>query len=147
MYFSMGAHPAFHCEMGDRIVMDEPESSGAYRIRAIGSRTAEKDPVFANSREVVIEPHSFDLDALIFDDLRSDGATLVRANGRNVHVGFGGAPCLGIWAKPGAPFVCIEPWYGIDDRNDAGHDFTRKEQIRTLEPGEEFVFPVTVRAV
>ena len=25
------------------------------------------------------------------------------------------SPHLGIWAKPGAPFVCIEPWFSYND--------------------------------
>ena len=24
-------------------------------------------------------------------------------------------PYLGIWAKPGAPYVCLEPWQGLAD--------------------------------
>ena len=102
-------------------------------------------PVFENSRELVITPDVFAEDALIFDGLKSKGATVVKTDGRNVHVDFGGAPCLGIWAKPGAKYVCIEPWYGIDDRFDAQHDFTRKERICSLEAGKEFVFPVTIQ--
>lgn len=144
MYFSIGAHPGFQCEMGDRIVMDEPETASAWRLDENALRGPAREPVFDNSREITVTPTVFANDALIFDTLRSSGATLVRANGRNVHVDFGGAPCLGLWAKPGAPYVCIEPWYGIDDRYDAGHDFTQKERICQLEPGEPFVFPVTI---
>jgi len=100
--------------------------------------------VFDNSRDVVITPDVFAADALIFDGLKSKGCTLERADGRKIHVDFGGAPCLGLWAKPVAPYVCIEPWYGIDDMFDAGHDFANKERILSLEPGQEFVFPVTI---
>ena len=32
MYFSLGAHPGFQCQMGDRIVMDEPETEEAFRF-------------------------------------------------------------------------------------------------------------------
>ncbi len=64
-----------------------------------------------------------------------------------MHVDFGGAPCLGVWAKPGAKYVCIEPWYGIDDRFNAAHDFPHKEQILSLAPSSTFAFPVTTRCV
>ena len=90
---------------------------------------------------------AFENDALIFDGLKSKGASLIRQNGKSVHVDFGGAPCLGIWAKPGASYVCIEPWYGIDDRYNAGHDFTKKERICALSAGCEFVFPVTITTI
>ena len=144
MYFSLGAHPGFQCQMGDKVVMDEIETADAFKLDANGLRAEKTQPVFRESKEIVIEPDTFAEDALIFDGLKSKGATVVKADGRNVHVDFGGAPCLGIWAKPGAPYVCIEPWYGIDDRYNAGHDFTKKERICALEAGAEFVFPVEV---
>ena len=144
MYFSLGAHPGFQCAMGDQIVLDEVETAGAYRLDKDFLRGPELEPVFANSRELTITPDIFARDALIFDGLRSRGASLIRQNGRSVHVDFGGAPCLGIWAKPGAPYVCIEPWYGIDDAWNADGDFAHKERICALEAGQEFLFPVTI---
>lgn len=144
MYFSIGAHPGFRCAMGDKVVMDETETAAAFRLNENGLRAAEQTPVFDHSREVVVTPDVFAADALIFDGLQSGGCTLQRANGRRIHVDFGGAPCLGLWAKPGAPYVCIEPWYGIDDMYNAHHDFAKKERILTLEVGKEFVFPVTI---
>lgn len=144
MYFSIGAHPGFNCDMGDKLVMDEPEIAGAYQFDANFLRKKETMPVFDNSREFEITPTVFDNDALVFDGLISRGCTLVRANGKNVHVDFGGAPCLGIWAKPAQPYVCIEPWYGIDDICDADHDIARKHRICVLPAGGEFIFPVTI---
>ena len=144
MRFSLGAHPDFQCEMGDRIVMDAEETAGAFLLGESGLRGSEQIPVFDHSRQIVLAPDTFARDALIFDGLKSRGAALVRWNGRNVHVDFGGAPCLGLWAKPGAEYVCIEPWYGVDDRWDADGDFEHKERIQSLEPGAEFAFPVAV---
>ena len=145
MYFSIGAHPAFQIELGDRVVMDEEETRGAYRLGSDMLRKKELTPVFDHSREIVVTRETFLGDALIFDGLKSGGASVVRANGKNVHVDFGSAPCLGVWAKPGAKYVCIEPWYGIDDNWDADGDFIRKPYILSLDPGQEFVFPVTIR--
>ncbi len=144
MYFSIGAHPGFQCAMGDRVILDEAETASAFRLNENGLRGAETLPVFDQSQELVVTPTVFQQDALIFDGLRSKGATLHRQNGRHLHVDFGGAPCLGLWAKPGAEYVCIEPWYGIDDRWNADQDFTAKERICRLEGGEEFVFSLTV---
>ncbi len=144
MYFSLGAHPGFQCAMGDCIVMDEPETAAAFKLDENFLLGAVQQPVFASSRELVITPELFCENALIFDGLRSGGCTLRRTNGRSVHVDFGGAPCLGIWAKPAAPYVCIEPWYGIDDAWDAGGEIARKHRIQSLATGDEFTFTVTV---
>lgn len=100
MRFSLGAHPGFQCEMGDRIVMDAEETTGAFLLGESGLRGSEQIPVFDHSRQIVLAPDTFARDALIFDGLKSRGAALVRRNGRNVHVDFGGAPCLGLWASP-----------------------------------------------
>jgi galactose mutarotase-like enzyme len=45
---------------------------------------------------------------------------------------------LGIWAKPKANFVCIEPWIGIADHENTDGDFLKKEGSKLLEPGENF---------
>jgi len=146
MYFSLGAHPAFAIDLYDRVVLDAPETLDAWQLDENALRAQRQLPVFDNSRELVITPEIFENDALIFDGLKSRGASVIRKNGRNVHVAFD-APCLGIWAKPAAPYVCIEPWHGIDDRYDAGHDFTRKERIVALAAGDEWVFPVEITAI
>ncbi len=144
MYFSIGAHPAFRIALGDKVVMDREETLGAYKLGADFLRAKTLQPVFDHSRELVITEELFKEDALIFDGMVSRGATVMRADGHHVHVDFGGAPTLGIWAKPGAPYVCIEPWYGIDDSCDAGRDIKKKYRILALGAGETFVFPVTV---
>ena len=114
MYFSLGAHPAFAIALGDKVVLDEAETLDAFKLDENYLRGKVQQPVFDNSRELVITAETFAKDALIFDGIKSKGASVIRANGKNVHVAFD-APCLGIWAKPAAPYVCIEPWHGIDD--------------------------------
>jgi len=51
---------------------------------------------------------------------------------------FPGFPFLGIWAARNADFVCIEPWCGIADSTDTDQQFTGKEGIQCLAPGETF---------
>jgi galactose mutarotase-like enzyme len=47
-------------------------------------------------------------------------------------------PYLGIWAKPNAPFVCIEPWVGMADFTDANGEILQKRGMVILAIGEEF---------
>ncbi|MCF6222475.1 MAG: hypothetical protein L3J34_01975 [Flavobacteriaceae bacterium] len=51
---------------------------------------------------------------------------------------FGDFPYLGIWAKPNAPYVCIEPWLGIADSIDADRELTHKEGLIKLETKKGF---------
>ena len=81
----------------------------------------------------------FSKDALIFKDLKSTFITLKNKKGdHSIKVNFKGFPYLGIWSKAGAPFVCIEPWYGIADKKNFEGDFKEKEGINELVKGEKF---------
>ena len=42
---------------------------------------------------------------------------------------------LGLWTKPGAPFICIEPWHGITDSQAYAGDFMEKPGIFILKAG------------
>ena len=57
---------------------------------------------------------------------------------------FGKVPFVGLWAKPGAPFVCIEPWHGICDSPDVSGKIEEKPYINRLAAGEEFRFEYSV---
>src|SRR5271165_6366181 len=50
--------------------------------------------------------------AIIFDQLASRRIDYVAPSGRSVTVEFPCMPHLGLWSKPGAGFICIEPWQG-----------------------------------
>ncbi len=136
MPFSIGGHPAFRCEIGDRLVFSERETALAQKLNHNAYlETAEE--VFHGSNELVITKNIFDNDALIFEGLRSDSVTL-ESPAYRIKVDLGGCPYLGIWAKPGAPYVCIEPWFGIDDHVGDDTDFYHKKGVITLAPEETF---------
>ncbi len=43
---------------------------------------------------------------------------------------------LGIWSKPGAAFLCVEPWHGLADPVGYDRDFLDKPFLMRLQPGE-----------
>ena len=45
---------------------------------------------------------------------------------------------LGVWQAKDAPFVCIEPWHGLADRDGYDGEFKDREGIVRLAPGEAF---------
>jgi galactose mutarotase-like enzyme len=55
-------------------------------------------------------------------------------------VRFDDFPHLGIWTKPGADFVCIEPWQGHSSSTDFNGNFADKPGIITLDVGEQRVW-------
>lgn len=140
MYFSIGAHPAFNCALGDRLVFEKAETLNSLRIDTDSLLTDAHDRILTDSRELPITEHLFDRDALIFENVRSDFVTLERQDGSAVRFHFGKAPFLAVWAKPAAPFVCIEPWYGVNDGYTPTADFSEKRGIVALPAGERFSF-------
>ena len=54
-------------------------------------------------------------------------------------------PYLGIWSKPGAHFVCIEPWFNTADKVSSNGIFEEKEDLIELEPNQEFEAHYTVK--
>lgn len=144
MYFSIGAHPGFCCAMGDMLIFEREEPLRPYRLT--GEMLLSQAPEASYGEGVLeITPELFEEDALIFRDLASRSVQLVRQDGeRGVTVRYGDAPCLGIWAKPGAPYVCIEPWYGADDHAGVSGVLSEKPYIQVLTPGGRFEFPVLI---
>ncbi len=138
MYFSIGAHPAFACKPGDIIEFEEPETIFTERIDKTNMLIDAKFPCLENEKEIVITKEIFEPDALILSGMKSKK---LRIKGENeVEFTFGDCPVLGIWAKPGAPYVCIEPWYGINDSHEVKKDISEKREIRSLEAGKTFAF-------
>lgn len=147
MYFSLGAHPGFRCGMGDYIEFPEDETAYAYKLDdETKLSTEEKIEQGVCDHKLTVTEDIFAHDALIFEGLRSDHVTLYCGGKKRATVDFGNAPCLGIWAKPGAKYVCIEPWYGIDDAPSATGILSGKKQIVRLAPGGCFRFPMTITA-
>ena len=139
MYFSIGAHPAFNCKLGDIIEFETPETICTERIDKTNMLIDEKFPLLNNEKEIVITKEIFEPDALILSGMKSKK---LRLKGENeIEFTFGDCPVLGIWAKPGAPYVCIEPWHGINDSHEVKKDISEKREICSLESGEKFIFP------
>ncbi len=95
-------------------------------------------------RRLMLDDALFIDDVLIFDDIRSRTVTLGAGTGPRLAVHYPTAPYLGLWTKPGAPFICIEPWYGITDPAGFTGDFGDKPGVFTLAPGEVKTMPMTI---
>lgn len=140
MYYSFGAHPAFNCEIGDYLEFQNNEDLLTERIDHESILIEEKFPVEIKDKKITITDDIFKDDALILSGYSSKYITLGSINHkRTVKFNFD-SPLLGIWAKPGAPYVCIEPWWGVNDNYDKKSDLSEKRAIMTLKAGENASF-------
>ncbi len=142
MYFSVGAHPGFNCEIGDVLEFEQEEDAVVNEMIDEDSILYDRHfPSPIDGKIFTISAHIFDKDAHVLSHLKSKSCTLKHQHSaETVEFTFGDAPYLGLWAKPGAPYVCIEPWYGINDNRDRKADFSQKRAIEQLAPGEAFTF-------
>ncbi len=148
MPFSLGAHPAFACnwQAGDAITdyyleFEKLETSSYVQFNGV-ALGRKRHACLQQSRQLLLTETMFDIDSLIFDDLKSEAITLRSHKAASaeqwVRVEYAGFPYMGIWSKPKAPYICIEPWYGVDDYEDASGDVMEKEGVQILPPHTQF---------
>lgn len=137
MYFSLGAHPGFFAAAGDRLIFDAPGRMRVRRLERRGHLLLPWDGETAGG-EILLRPELFDRDAMILEALAARAATLRRRDGTRLRIDYGDVSFLGLWSMPGKgmPYVCVEPWLGVDDPVDADGDIRRKRAIERLQPGE-----------
>ena len=142
MPFSIGCHEAYNLPGPiDECFLEfeKTETADPRLINAKGMVSTETVAVLKNTRTLPLSKTLFDRDVLIFLDVKSQKVTLGAKNSpRRLTVEFAGFPHLGIWAKPAAPFVCIEPWFGHTDPEQPYGDIWKKPGIIPLEAGKTF---------
>jgi galactose mutarotase-like enzyme len=149
---SFGFHPAFRWPLpwggrrGDhKLVFAEDEPAPIRRIdTSTGLVLPEPRPTPVEGRELAMRDDLFVEDALIFDRPRSRSVRFGVPGGRMLRIDFTDLPLLGVWTKPGAPFLCIEPWQGLADPQAYQGEFRDKPYVVELAPGESRVFGMTV---
>ena len=144
LWFSIGGHPAFALKPGEtladyRLAFQRRETARRYLLTdgLFDGRTA---PVLTDADVLPLDERTFAEDALVFKNLDSEWVALCnRAGDHRVALHFAGFPFLGVWSRSAtAGFVCLEPWHGLSDHQQAGGELTEKEGIRTLAAGQVF---------
>ena len=112
------------------IAMELSEQAGGYL-------SGEKIPYAQKVRTLPLSHEMFENDSLLFDGLRSRRITLLHGEKEVVTVDFAPFDHLLLWTKPGAPYLCIEPWNGLPDSADSDGDLSRKAGILCVGAGQE----------
>lgn len=145
LYYSIGGHPGFCVKqnVGSRLVFQGQET---LRRAAIDPETAGVDVEHLEILKLeqgvyVVDEHTFDRDALIFDYGQVKQVSLEEADGtRLVTLRCPDALSVGIWSPMGkqAPFICLEPWIGRCDNSGFRGELREKFDVQSLEPGGSF---------
>lgn len=146
MLFSVGGHPAFAVPLVKgtsyedySLRFNREETTGRWPIQQDGRIGKTPEPLLQHTKELPLTKALFEKDAIVLKHLASDSVELSSdKTPHGLRFSFAGFPYLGIWAAPGADFVCIEPWCGIADSVENDGDFEHKEGINALLPAETF---------
>jgi galactose mutarotase-like enzyme len=118
---SFGFHPAFAWPLpygrdrGDHRIVFEADEGPLRSLTAGGLIKPEDRPSPLEGRTLHLADDLFTDDALIWDPVASRRVTYGASDGPQLAVEFPDTGKLGIWTRPGAHYVCIEPWHGIAD--------------------------------
>ncbi|MFB3170076.1 aldose 1-epimerase family protein [Neobacillus sp. 179-C4.2 HS] len=149
MYFSIGAHPAFRIPLVENETIEDyhlnftPAANKNVMEYELRNSLIHEKGIVNNLSTIQLKNALFANDALIYSNI--DRLALVsKQSSHGVEVIFQGFPFVGIWSKyiePDgtiAPFVCIEPWYGIADTYDTTGNLKEKFGVNKLGAGETF---------
>lgn len=147
MPIGLGSHPAFKIDQDDlkrgnyylEFAEEETRAHFLYLIDGLVGTEYAKN-ILEENRRISLNEHTFDNDAIIVKGIQNKKINLKNSRTRKtvLTMDFNGWPYLGIWSKPGAPFICLEPWMSTADRINSTNVFAKKPDMITLTPGEEF---------
>jgi galactose mutarotase-like enzyme len=138
---SFGAHPAFNWPLlpglpkeSYSLIFEEPELAPIRRLSGgLMRRAAEPSP--ARGRVLPLTDRLFEADAVILDAPASRSVRFAGPSGPSLDLAWSGFRELGIWSKPSAPFLCIEPWRGFASPIDFDGAFVDKPGLMLIAPG------------
>lgn len=139
-WYGLGAHEAYATPGGldtYTIEFDEVECLANYQL---DDGLLMKEPVILaqNTNKLPLKTELFSKSALVFCTLKSRGVNLVSSqHERKIRVEFPDHGALMLWNKPGADYICIEPWTNAPDFLDSDMQIDHKLGCIRLDPGRE----------
>lgn len=147
--FGIGFHPAFLWPLPGadgkphEVILDNGGEPGVIQLEGgLIGRTLPTSPFKAG--RLTLKPDLFANDALIFPEDAGTGLTFQAEDGPSLHFTFENLPNIALWQKPGAPFLCIEPWHGMAAHAGGTAELVERPYTVALPAGEEMRFGFTV---
>jgi galactose mutarotase-like enzyme len=140
---SFGFHPAFawplpygRLRAEHRIIFSSDEPGDI--VELADGLFAAKRPSPLDGKVLHLTDELFADNALIWNPVASQSVTYGAADGPQLRIDFPDTLYLGIWTKPGAAFVCVEPWHGHADPAGFDGDFRTKPGVFEVAPGADW---------
>lgn len=148
---SFGFHPGFRWPLAPGFAkeahvlgFDADDRLDVLRARD-GLILPESSPVELKGGVLPLSERLFDQGAMVLVSPRSRNIRFAAPGAPfAIDVGFRNLPALGLWMKPGAGFLCIEPWAGHADPVGFDGDILDKPGIVAIAPGAEASFAMAI---
>jgi len=139
---SIGYHPGFRWPLpygqaraAHYLEFAADQGESIRRLDSSGLLAAAPHPTPVANRRLALNDALFQNDVVIFDELHGHSVTYGADKGPRIRVSYPDATYLGLWTRPGAGFICIEPWHGIADEAGFTGELAAKLGVFTLAPG------------
>ncbi len=148
MPFQLGYHPAFSWPLpGAEAQVHEVRLSGDAEPKLArlhnGLLSNQRQPSPFKAGRLRLDPTQFAEDAMVFPEGTGERLTYGVEGGSRIEVTWMGLPNLALWTKPGAPFLCIEPWHGVAAKEGGGNELSHRPYAMVLKPGSSSAFSYT----
>ncbi|MFV0557208.1 MAG: aldose 1-epimerase family protein [Enterococcus sp.] len=156
MFFSIGGHPAFNVPLEEGLSFEDyylsfsPKKS-RLKLPLDGMYVnLEQRTLGQTNTNFALDHQLFKNDALIYETKGLNSIAICSEKSKHsVRLSYNNLPYVGIWSPypKEAPFVCIEPWAGIADTQDASGNLIEKLGIQQLAGREIFQtkYAITVK--
>jgi galactose mutarotase-like enzyme len=139
---SIGFHPGFRWPLpygksraAHFIEFEADEPAPVRRINPDGLLSPEAHATPIVNRRLALHDDLFRQDVLILDRVNSRAVRYGADGAPKIEVRFPDSQYLGIWTRPGAELICIEPWQGVTDPAGFDGDFFQKPGVFVVPPG------------
>ncbi len=141
---SLGLHPAFAWPLPGAagrphvVALDSQSEPPARRLDGDGLTLPEAEPSVFRKGRMALRPESFDRGAVFHEGGWGRGVTFGVEGGPEIRIETEGFPYLGLWSRPGAPFLCIEPCAGLAPVAGTGDALDDRPGLTHIPPGGQF---------
>lgn len=143
--FRWPLHPSFPKD-SHRIKFEVPESAPIRRL-VDGFLVEELHPARLEERTLALNDELFTHDTLVFEQLRSHKVRYDAPGSPVLEFAWEGFQNLAIWGKPGAGFLCIQPWRGMPGTASLDGEFSERPGMTLIPPGQRRAYRYTVSVI
>lgn len=147
--FGIGFHPAFLWPLPGAegkphsVILDNGAEPGVVQLEdGLIGKTLPTSPF--KSGRLELKHALFDNDALIFPEGAGNALAFAADGGPSLAFTFENLPNIALWQKPGAPFLCVEPWHGMAAHAGGTSELVERPYTVALAAGDVMRFGFTV---